>query len=346
MLSRARFLYPLKYYSLRSKKMSSSKTFEKNLHGLYVPSIEDIIRKGEGAAFGILFSQQDTLNYFKFEAPDEYLSSSYQGKRPEKRIFQVAKNKGSEMWSIFNDGREVLYDEHHTYIRELFSGKKFDRKDWITSIELHEGKLFDSDIHHIYENESSKVLIDEKYLDKSRIIMVDRLRSFEGTLYAAVTYQENNHAILPIQQSPEGAFELGRSILDYYKSHSHPYSFDIIPLKKSRKSEKIFSVLSSANIDFLDIDTREIRGSRENEAITDLKILNSSPEFAQVFYTGEFRNIVYAEISVSSASVESKKMLFPEGLIGGETVYALSLVFSPELDKNLVDFSKHPRIGE
>ena len=326
--------------------MPGSKTSGMDLHKIYVPSLEDIIHKGECAAFGIMFSQDDTLYYFKFEAPEEYLNLSYKEKHPEKRIFKIAKNKGSEIWSIFNNGTEVWYDEHHVHIRELFSEKKFDRENWVTSIESHDGTLLDSGLHSICETESSKILIDEESLNKSAVTMVDKLRSSGGILYAAVTYEGDNHAIRHIQQSSGGAFELGSSILDYSKHHNYPYSFDIMPVEKSMKSGKKISVISSVNQDSLNIDSREVAGSKESGALTDLKILRASSAFVQVFYTGEFGNIAYAEINISSASVESKKMLFPEGLIGGKTTDALSLVLSPELDKRLVDISKNPRYGE
>ncbi|MBU0666856.1 MAG: hypothetical protein KKC26_05830, partial [Nanoarchaeota archaeon] len=217
-----------------------SERTKKAIRELKLTPIESIF---ENKILGILYGNSGVLEYYNFE------------KKEQKKLAKT----NSNIWSVHHDSKtkNTHYDDDHQYIICLENGLKQERANFITSINSFNGLLLDAGGYGLFNTETGKELISKKSLADKNIDDIESLNSFNNSLYALVTNNDDSNSVVEINTSNPDKFFIGETIKNYDTDHSDICDFIIIPQGKlvgDNGKDYPFSIITCVNISYLDLN--------------------------------------------------------------------------------------------
>ncbi|MBU1849377.1 MAG: hypothetical protein KKH40_01485 [Nanoarchaeota archaeon] len=299
-----------------------SERTKKAIRELKLTPIESIF---ENKILGILYGNSGVLEYYNFE------------KKEQKKLAKT----NSNIWSVHHDSKtkNTHYDDDHQYIICLENGLKQERANFITSINSFNGLLLDAGGYGLFNTETGKELISKKSLADKNIDDIESLNSFNNSLYALVTNNDDSNSVVEINTSNPDKFFIGEMIKNYDVKHTKICDFIIIPQGKlvgDNGKDYPFSIITCVNISYLDLNGEKIIetdvNKSSNQSIIRLKLIKSTPTTAEVIYSGANLNAIYkANINLQEKIATTKPII--ENLL--TNVLALQPIFKRDSHKHL-----------
>jgi len=299
-----------------------SERTKKAIRELKLTPIESIF---ENKILGILYGNSGVLEYYNFE------------KKEQKKLAKT----NSNIWSVHHDSKtkNTHYDDDHQYIICLENGLKQERANFITSINSFNGLILDAGRYGLFNTETGKELISKKSLADKNIDDIESLNSFNNSLYALVTNNDDSNSVVEINTSNPDKFFIGEMIKNYDVKHTKICDFIIIPQGKlvgDNGKDYPFSIITCVNISYLDLNGEKIIetdvNKSSNQSIIRLKLIKSTPTTAEVIYSGANLNAIYkANINLQEKIATTKPII--ENLL--TNVLALQPIFKRDSHKHL-----------
>jgi hypothetical protein len=250
----------------------------KNIH---IPTIDELM--SPDTPYGILFgSNNGGLHYYDLANKKEYL---------------LCRHSNEYLISILATSDEVYYGGIDEKVRSLFGNIVLVRTEHIMSIKENKGTVLDGGLYGVWDTLKDKILISDSQLEsKGNAHILSLMTDPQDNLYAFVSAENNsgNHNVIKINES-QGTYKLGETIL-FNGTSGFVCQAVIIPhgsFKGVDGLEYPFSVISCANLHYLDINGVEINGTRTNnsaglpENIHCVEILEQNGGFAEIIHNRE-----------------------------------------------------------
>lgn len=303
-------------------------------------------RRKEKETYGVLLAADGSCS--------KYMSYLNYVDLKEKNAYYLAEVDYTAIGAILTKGRKVYFDADFC-VRSLFGGFESEgRPGPVESIQKHRGKILDAGPHGLFDTLENKVLIPHRKIARRNIreipsLLTDR----QGNLYAFArelelgrkgTPAEIHRYVLVEINSDSGNYSLGKEILSY---EGTPWrgrgmaAAAIVPygnFKGKNGKEYPFSVLSCANLRYLDLNGEKIEGTEVwgEKGIRAVEPLKLRGDELEVVYSGQN---LEGQIIKAKIDLRRREIIESETYRGGfdfHKIYALEPVTDESLHKKLI----------
>ncbi len=189
-------------------------------------------------------------------------------KRKQKKYREVA-TAINELNCVHASSEEVYFDYGNKEVKALKSKFKSSKRGFgISCLCEHKGRIIDGGWYGLVDTKTNRSLISREQLKARGIITITSLLSGGDELFALYK-TEKERGIIEIRK--EGLeYSLGEEVLHYDSGNRAPSQAIVIPVEEFtglNGKDYNFSVLSCANLNYLDINGEKIAGGEGGEKI-------------------------------------------------------------------------------
>ncbi|MFH1606008.1 MAG: hypothetical protein ABIC91_01565, partial [Nanoarchaeota archaeon] len=275
-----------------------SERTKKAIRELKLTPIESIF---ENKMLGLIYGNDDVLEYYNFETEEQK---------------KLAKTN-SNIWSVHHDSKtkKTFYDCGDKSLVCLETGLKQERNDFIQSINSFNGLTLDAGRYGLFNTKTSEELASETNMKNQSIKDIESLNSFNDSLYALVTNNNDFRSVVEINTSDPNKFFIGETIKNYDVKHTKICDFAIVPqgnMRGDNGKDYPFSIITCANLEYLDLNEEKISGTTvdSNQEISRVKLIKSTPTTAEIIYSGYNLKAVYeANIDLTNNTATTKPLI-------------------------------------
>ncbi|MFC1697010.1 hypothetical protein ACFL1H_01645, partial [Nanoarchaeota archaeon] len=188
-------------------------------------------------------------------------------------------------------------------------------------------------IHNVKKNE---FLLNKEELEYYNLSRIKNLVEYDG-LYALVTHQRESPMIYRINDNgKEYYFEDKIFTYENNRMNFNDRDFIILPREIQIGLEKYpFTMISCANLRYLDIFNTRIKDSDESEQINTLNVINHDDNIATIVYGGMDNKLIKAKIDIDKRCVLEKEKIVSNYF--SWNINSLSIVKFRSLHEKIID---------
>jgi len=304
-------------------------SLEAKLDEVNIPKPEELVRKATGMsqAYGLLFAEFNRIMYAPFKKkknPNETLeikkklliqetSSDFFIEAllsTQKEVYyntdQAITIHNDEIW-IDEDGyAEEMGDSTNARVDSLFEDKSYigmfygRALTFFDNVVIQSGQDGIEDILNEKFEDNKGYYIHLSNMKNTTIRKINSLCVYDGKLYTLVNYYNKEHGVVELVKKDYG-LGLGKEVRHYDVKHNNSWQGFFLPDGK---------FLSSVHLDFLDLDDEKIKGTDKHAGIIHkVVLLDYKKDYADVAYSGDFKEIEFARIDLKNCKAETKILI-------------------------------------